>query len=185
MIDIEVICRAYTETATEIWAERGRINPSLWALGRNRFVLAKPVPSKAYNDIRFRTVLHSMMAQAVEATVLGMTDETWVQQRPVGATIPRHGDLAALAETDPTVHTAIISQAVDTSSLNGFLAMARLELDDNGGICWHYQTSDRLEGAMADALHYAAGYVGEDLDRAALDNYAEAMGWRLLEGETE
>jgi hypothetical protein len=183
MKSLEHICRSYTDVATEIWEEHGRISSSIWAIGRERFILAKPSPTGGSHDIRFRTVLHSMLAQAVSAEVLGSTDETFVQERLTGESCPAAGDLAALADHDPTVRTAIVTQALHTDSLDTFLVMARLGLKDNGTVEWEYDHISQADGGMVETLEYAALFVHDAIDRTVLDEFAEAMRWMVMEGE--
>jgi hypothetical protein len=187
------VCEDYAHIACDHFERDGYVQPVMWAIGSRRNIFATPVQGEESDvSVVARVVIHAMMAAHVDAEYVGSIHEAWVTERAAGDPLPKQGTLGVLAESDPTIRTAIITHGMSVEGNYAVMHMARLDLHSDGSVCWEHESVDEFDVARFDELPETAtplqmlSWVVEtlpvniDFDAALL--YAGTKGWMILEG---
>lgn len=141
------------EEAVTVWWRDGAVWPAMFAVGHARSIILSPADEEGWAiEDGDRAVLLGLAANLAGAKVIGRIDETYITERPVGEQVPEPGDLAELADTDPTIQTAIAVQALDLETDSVFVSLARLGMDDDGEPNWRVSNHEEPSGHLAEHL---------------------------------
>lgn len=135
---IAAYLEAILDRSIDIFMEDGSINPTRFVLGDEKVLFAQPVDAIGQmltDDARLG--LQSMMAIAMQATLIGRIDEVYV---PDNYTIDTLSDdqeeLQQRSHVDPSIHTVLCVEAVDLETSAQYIATARFVLNDEGQAEW-------------------------------------------------
>lgn len=174
--------------------EQGWLLSTMWAEGPVFRAIAHPASSEASKiSLFFRRELLSVVAESVNALSFGMIDEAWRKEFASMDEIENleHGDLAVLAEIDPTVETSIISTWADLADASIESGLLARHIDDDGEAYWIYEQSNGAFGEMVEVIRDVLGGVAvcripdpSDIELEQLweqvDALAESCGWKVL-----
>jgi hypothetical protein len=135
---LDVVLSDLARQATEVFERDGRIPGTMWALGEDLAIFARPSGPDA-NDLTpgALAALHRVIADHVKAVFFGRIDETYTKEMKEGdPTLDTPGDLARIADSDPEVHTAIVVEGAMLNSEPGQLVIRVLTVDDEGRAVW-------------------------------------------------
>ena len=186
---MEQMCNELLETAIQMWERDGAVITTSFAIGHSRSLFAQPVTAEGCTvDAEARVRIHARLAAAVGAVFLGRIDESFIAYRAPEDEPLRRGDLERLAETDPTIKTALVVQAMDASSHDSLVAVGILEVGDDGEPDWSYQMFDDPEGSII-AECRAAVAIAEDtiipLTDIQLREELREMGWTVADSDQD
>lgn len=136
---IALITEAHCYGGCQSHSVHHQSSPKLWATGPVRRLVAEPGHPEAWNLTVSQTALMlGAMRAYVNAFAIGRTVEVWMRACATTdeANSFEPGDLAALAETDPTVTTAIIAEGLDLDTGATAAHIAELELNPDGAPQW-------------------------------------------------
>lgn len=183
---IREVAEAHQMTARQIYEKRGRLTPKLWAQGSSRMIVAEPIEPFTASEItdEMRAMLLCAMASRVEALYIGRSDESYIGTfRPEAL---KTGEIASIAETDPSIRTCLVTEAVALGGEQEITLIAVHGLDDWGQHLW--QTSARENATMRTLvpLRAARDALSDGLpdfwrDEVALRQFADQIRWWLQE----
>ena len=136
---IDLITEAHCFAGVTAHTQHQHCTPKLWATGPVRRIVAEPAEPESANLNPTQTaLLLGAMRAHINAFAIGRTVEVWMRacESTAEASTFEPGDLAALADTDPTVTTAIIAEGYDLDANTVSAHIASLELDDEGHPTW-------------------------------------------------
>lgn len=142
------ICDDLLEEAVRMWHRDGALMTTSFAIGHSRSLFAQPIREHGCTiSSQMRVELESLLVSTVGAVLMGRIDESFIAYRSPDDEPLSKGDLARLAETDPSVSTAIVLQAVDTKSQTATVHVARLAIGDRfTDTPWEYAVYEYDDG---------------------------------------
>jgi len=188
------ICDDYAHIACDHFERDGHVQPVMWALSSRRNIFATPVQGEDSDmSVLARVVIHAMMAAHVGAEYVGSIHEAWVTERRAGEPLPKQGSLGELADSDPTIRTAIITHGMSVEGEYAVMHLARLDLHSDGSVFWEHESVDEFDVARFDderpesatplqMLSWVVETLPVNIDFDAALLYASAKGWLILEG---
>lgn len=160
----------------------GGIYASMFAMS-DGVMLAAELRKEDTSPIPAAGVLAAMALHA-EADTIAIVAEAWLRHHDPGDDIPVPGELAARAETDPDVKTAIIVHGMDVASGDRLTAVATAFLDDEGQPDWECAYAMVPMQLPADPLRLARATMGQirrPESFAHLIDVAANMGFTVVE----
>lgn len=174
----------WLERACFVYETQGRLLPSLWAQNGPRKAVALPLGEDPNDTPLLKSVLLGILAQTVEAIEVGTVAEVWVREFDSEADVAhiRPGDLAAMAEVDPSIRTALICTWGDAIIGEVCSEMAKVVITDDGEIEWDITHSSEPFGPIAAMVKAVVNHEGLPVENAeqVLASVAESMGWQVL-----
>lgn len=131
------IIEQMTTIAQDIYIEQGFVVPTIFALREDAVMYAQPVDllgATISDDARVS--LHAMMAISIDATYVGRIDEMYAAERSVDEPPILRGEMAEMADSDPTIRTAVCVEAIDLRDNQRYLSVAQYGMNDYGEIEW-------------------------------------------------
>lgn len=186
---LRVVMELLMDDAVRIWERDGVLQSTSWAMGESMagFATSYDMEGAHISDYN-RIGLHAMLAACVEARYIGRIDESWARMQDASIPVPVSGELGALADTDPTIGTAICVQAYDLVEANAYVALARMTLDDEGAIAWNRATFEEPEGRLIGASLMTADIIPRVLSHGRpgveeLQHLMESLHWTMVVGD--
>jgi hypothetical protein len=180
---VQVYLDTMMERAISLFNEDGVVITTSWATGTERAIFAQPIDMEGCDISReTRVGLHALMAIAVDATLIGRVDETYTQERDADSPIPETGELAMLADFDPSIQTALCVEAFDIDTGTSYLKIARLSLTENGEQDWNMDTYKNVSGQLVHENIVSAllvGYADEKITLEELEELATDLHWEI------
>jgi hypothetical protein len=185
----EELIQLYLDTmmnrAMGLFLEDGCVVTTSWATGKERAIFAQPINTEGLKITReTRVGLHALMAIVVNADLIGRVDETYTQERDANDEPVKEGELALLADFDPTIQTALCVEAFDIATGTSYLKIARLNLDENGQQDWSTDTYKNVNGQIVHeniVSALLASYSEEPVDIETLQEIAADLDWEVAD----
>lgn len=187
MLDATV--NAHLRGAISAMQEIGSFAPTLWAQADRIQAIAVPRSQRAARlEDADRVWILAWMADAIEAEIIGRSDEVWSKSYPAGS-LPdlNPGDIGMLASSDPEVRTALTVQACEIRSKQIGCGIALPSIGDLGEQEWEISSPAIVGGSSHDGLLAAARLCSMiERDRsssrqrlARLAPLIDNLGWHL------
>lgn len=177
--------RFLNDLCCDVHLAHGAITPKLWALANGRALVAEPNSRDgAETGLHERATLMVMMCSVIEASAVAFTAEAWVRNARPDQPLPAPGQLASLADSDPTIHTAIVTHGrTFTGETRAVIAIAGL--DHDGAPIWNV-TDEAAVRSVADddplePVANAAAVMPAGVEIEQVDRYADEIGWIVSE----
>lgn len=164
---LEALSKGVLQSATDLWRmSNGEVVTTVWAMGPRRALFAQPVDDIGRTvTSEARVGFHALMGLVVKARYIGRVDETLAHVRvgPVGPRTRR--EMEAVADTDPSIHTAIVAEGLELATMTSLVHIARLELGKEGESIW-VQTSHTETENLTDPSLRMCGVMVNDPGRS-------------------
>lgn len=181
---LDPIVDRLTDKAITLWETDGHIITTSWVVGRRRAMFAQPITDKAKEiPVAVRSTLTAIMSACCSARFVGQIDEAMVKDGSEDEDL-RPGDLWRNAETDPSIHRAVVVAGFDLKRNKGAISRAMLNMNEEGHPTWDRRIS-RISGnaptmeALLSAVARNAGATGVPIE--TILPYFYAAGWTAIE----
>jgi hypothetical protein len=146
------IIEQMTDIAKQIYEEQGFVVPTIFALTEETVIYAQPVDLLGATIAdEARISIHALIAVSLDATYIGRIDEMFAAERTETEPPILKGEMADLAEFDPTIRTAVCVEAIDLRDNQRYLSVAQYGMDDQGQINWKSQVYEEESRYDSDA----------------------------------
>lgn len=175
---LDTILSVLVRQAVSVWETEGVVTGVCWLAGDGRAVFSVPGTAEAYTDDDEVVLVQATLANHYDSQYMGSIDEVFAKECNVTDDAP--GDLATLAETDPTVSTALCVEGLCRKTGETIMHMAILKLTDEGEPTWDVVVLNAREhrGAQrALRAHDLASQIGGPLEPDELREFLDAQGW--------
>ena len=190
-LDLDLQMTGLLDSAIQMFKKDGAVMTCSYALGLSASAFAQPYETKGIDlAVETRVALHALIASVVNARYIGRIDESWVRLTDVGQPELVHGDLARMADYDPSVTTALCVQAYDLETEESYLYMATLSLRDDGSEYWRRTYSENVEGRIVGGSQLTARAIpiisrDTDLNAEMVESFLNAVGWTMAVASAE
>lgn len=174
------------DQAKAIFAMDGHLNTTSYALGRKVTMFAQPMTAESANISPVaRAGLLGLMMATSEAVVIGQIDESWMRMMEEGDPMPSRGELAAMADKDPNIRTALSVFAMHVGSGECAVSTSMFGVTDHGEPEWIDRIDPDPEGFVVETTRTAI-FLGTHLsdddspDYEDLIGFFESCGWSLV-----
>lgn len=179
-----MIDSTWLDAALTIWQRDRFVSPIMFAENDTRAVAAQPTSTEAMEiEGASKTLLISALAASINATYVGMVLEVWDREYRIGEAPERleRGALEQMADTDPSVHTAIVVPWAATDQSRSGIIRARHVLNAEGQPTWDRSEHTDIAGDIIDILLGIDEYTFHDTTHTsiaeAVDIICGALGW--------
>lgn len=148
---ISLVAEAHCYAGVNAHSHFFHCKPKLWATGPVRRLVAEPGQPEAWQlSVSQTALMLGAMRHHINAFAIGRTVEVWMRacDSTAEADAYRPGDLAALADHDPTVTTAIIAEGFDLETSATAAHIASLELSPDGHPQWVHSGLEAADHAF-------------------------------------
>lgn len=181
------VCDGLLEEACIMWERDGALLTTSFAMGHSRALFAQPMNQDGCEiDNATRTRIQALLAASTGAIYIGRIDESFIAERPASATPYKKGDLERLAESDPSIRTAIVVQATDTRSGECLVFVAISVVDDDGEHDWELGVFDEAEGQIIAEAHQSvrlSELITNPITDTQLRDDLRELGWALADSD--
>ena len=181
---LDPIVDRLTDKAITLWETDGHLITTSWVVGRRRAMFAQPITERAKEiPVAVRSTLTAIMAACCSARFVGQIDEAMVKQGSTDEDL-RPKDLWRNAETDPTIHRAVVVAGFDLKRNRGAISRAMLNMSDEGHPMWERRISSlgkntaTMEGLLS-AIARGTGATAVPIE--TILPYFYAAGWTAVE----
>jgi len=181
-VNINLITAAHCSAGIMTLQQCSMVTPKFWAQSETRRAIAEPASEYGMQlDTSHGVVLIGFLVDIAQARWFGRTAEAWIKNFRDGDQFDT-GSLGAMADIDPEIRTAIISQGVDMLTGEQCTTTAAFDLDDVGSPVWHRYSHADLGGGFEIVAEAVIGFVRASRPKrsvADMEQFIEACGWRV------
>lgn len=179
---IGVVTEAHCQAGVVTWQNHRQLLPKFWVRGEHRRAAVEPAgPVGLELDAIRGVMMVGFMCDMTQARWIGRTVEAWSRTIREGDMIPATG-LHEIADTDPTVTTAIISQGFDLQTGEGWTALASFSINEHAQPVWSRQSEPAIVGDFEVFARSVQGFVSEERPPHSMTDmqaFIDLCNWRL------
>lgn len=180
---VGIVTEAHCQAGVVTWQNRRQLLPKFWARDTVRRAAVEPASPEGLNlDMTRGVMMVGYMVDMTDAKYVGRTVEAWSRTIREGDMIPA-GGLNHIADTDPNVTTAIISQGFDLRSGEAWTALASFGINEHAEPVWHRQSEPAVVGDFEIFVKAVQGFVAQTRAKHSIVDmqaFIEHCGWRLV-----
>jgi hypothetical protein len=182
-MNLELVTDLHCRAGRTTYEAGGYLVPKFWAQGTQARAVATPVTMQGMDlDISRGVVMFVYLLDLTEGRFFGRTAEAWSKTHHDGDQVPANG-LASIADTDPAVRTAIVSQGCDLRTGEAHTTMMAFDLDDDAQPIWSHISTPGPTGQFDVVTRAVTAFHASPRRRLSaheIDVFVDHCGWRLL-----
>ena len=175
------------DEAVRMWERDGALMTTAFAIGHSRSLFAQPLTEAGCeigDDTRVR--LQALLGASAGAVFIGRIDESYIKYQEADAPELEKGELARLADTDPSIKTALVVHTIDVASGQSYTSMAILGVDDEGEREWEFESYDNPQGTYvidASKSLLLMDIMTTPMTDAQLRDELDSLGWTMADSD--